>query len=701
MKKRIDLGWRVAVAVLLLVLAVAPAALLGGSIAALEPGDPPGTYLDPIPDFINEDYADEHPWITGTSIAAPYRDIDDVWVQIINESNDYRWRETAGGSWIYDVNLWNDATVAALYWGDRQWDWEYDNINAPIGADFYHCTSYTVKVRAEDDDGYMDLSPESDTFTYDDKDPDVSFTTVFDPVMYQDDLLGIEGDAHDDCSPIAQVRMRIQRLGPVRFWNGYFWSTDGAWVPVQVSGTGTDVTWHIDQTTYPPLPEWENDERYIIEIQSQDAAGNTRIETSITFRYRHKLTSAGVYIDPLPQFAGPDTYFIDRGEFTGTTRTENPQLQDITRIRLKIYDHTDELYWDDTATAWTGSDPSWADCVEEVTPPANPNLVDNVVPYGQWDWTIDVPGTLVWLDGHEYRVQAQMVDDQGPPPPSAVANTYTSSWETFIYDDNEPGSNIDPYDVITYDHWTYLTGESFDAGLAGFEGDVAAVMVSIERTFTPYDWWDGNTWGRCEWGAVAPAPCVDNWWNYIWATPQDGNFNSDDEDWVVNLDTTPGLPPLRNAEDYTVYVRTMDAAGNLESTSTKTFTFKYDMAEAHPTPLPEYDAGPTSTPEGTSTPEATSTPETTATPEPTAKPTKTPAKATPTPEATATPEPTPTPAPTPTEEDEGWPWWYWLLIGLGALLIIGLIVLLLLKSRGGEGEGEGMGEEEGYEEEEL
>jgi hypothetical protein len=673
MKNRIDLVWRVAVVTLLLVLAVAPAVLLGGSIAALEPGDPPDTYLDPIPSFINERFADDHPWITGTSIAAPYREIDDVWVQIINESNGYRWRESGGGSWINDVNLWNDATVAGAYWGENQWDWEYDNINAPVGADFYHCMSYTVKVRAEDDDGYMDLSPKQDTFIYDDKDPDVSFTTVFDPVMYQDDLNGIEGDAHDDCSPIAQVRMRIQRLAPPRFWNGYGWTGDGAWVPVQVSGTGKDVTWHIDQTTTPPLPDWENDERYIIEIQSQDAAGNTRIETSITFRYRHKLTSAGVYVDPLPPYAGPDTYFIQQGangEITGTAKAEHPLLQSIVEARLKIYDETDSVYWDDVACGWTGMDPPWVNCPADLAP---------VNAFEHWDWQVAVPGLLVWQDGHDYKVRVQVTDDNTP-----TAHTYTSDWYSFTYDDNIPGSNIDPYDVVVYDHWTYLTGESFDAGLAGFEGDVAAVMMSIERDRAgSFDWWDGNTWDRCEWGSAAPVACVDNWWGYIWATPQDGKFNSDDEDWMVNLDTTPGLPPLRNGEDYTIYIRTMDAAGNLEATSEKDFTFKYDMAEAHPTPVPHYYVPPTGTPGPTATPQPTKTP-----------------KATATPVATQTPQPTATPTPQPAEE-EGWPWWYWLLIGLGALLIVGLIVLLLLKSKGGGGEGEEMGEEEGYEEEEL
>jgi len=627
MKNRIDLVWRVAVVTLLLVLAVAPAVLLGGSMAALEPGDPPDTYLDPIPAFIDARFADDTPWITGTSIAAPYRTVDNVWVQVINNSNGYRWDDTIPG-WVNDVNLWNPATVAAVSWGQNQWDWEYPGVGTPpASTDLYRGVSYTIKVRAEDDDGYLDLSPEQDTFTYDNWLPDVSFTTVFNLIMYQNDITGINGAAHDDHSGIAQVRMQVIRSSG-EYWNGYSWVAGpiaGWWIPVKTSGTGKDVTWSIDQNSVPPLPQWDNMETYAIIIQAQDKAGNVMMDVR-TFTYRHKLASAGVYMDPLPQYAGPGTYFLSNSIITGTAKAEHPLLQNIVTVRLKIYDETDSVYWDDTASAWTGSDPPWADCVD-----GSPSLVlfplDN-----HWDWQVTLPGGI-WNHGHDYKVMVGVMDDNTP-----TAHTYGSDWQSFTFDIIPPGSNIDPYDADVYNRWTYLTGESSDVGSVM---DAVLVLIRRVRVTVPagYMWWDGNIWNSCRPGSAVPA-CAGNWWSYVLSTPQDGNFNSADEDWMINLDTVPGLPPLRNGEGYEVYVFPVDAAGNMgmPPAPMKVFTFKYDMASAHPTPVPDYYVPPTATPEATATPGVTGTPVATSTPKATAtpEPTKSPAK----PTATPTPKPT-------------------------------------------------------------
>ena len=57
--KRIDSLWRVLV-VLLLIAAIAPAVLMSGAVVADAPGpqDPPDTYMDPIPEYLNAAFID-------------------------------------------------------------------------------------------------------------------------------------------------------------------------------------------------------------------------------------------------------------------------------------------------------------------------------------------------------------------------------------------------------------------------------------------------------------------------------------------------------------------------------------------------------------------------------------------------------------------------------------------------------------------
>jgi|GEM_PF-1829736 len=534
---------------------VAVAVLLPhGHTAALEPGDPPDTYMDPIPDYVNASFVDNLLWITGTSIAAPYRVVDNVEVQIMRDFDGFRW-DDVGGMWINDIDLWNDATVGVVTWGNNQWDWEYTGGTLPTSADFQSGLSYTVKARAIDDDGYKDLSPPSDTFICDDADPEVSFTTVFPSTIY-DELDVIEGTASDDDGEVDNVRLRIRNLDEDKYWSGHFWHNESVWVTAE----GT-TTWHLDFNTSPPMPSWMNNACYQVAVDVIDKAGNkdTAPPAPKEFTYRRDMASAGAYLDPLPEYSnGMD-------EFSGTSMAEAPGR--IVDVRVKIRDLTEapDWYWNATAGDWTAS-VYWSDCVNA--------SVMWMPAYGQTDWVATVPGGLSWLNGHTYCVQARATDNSTPVP-----NTYDSGTSCFDYDDADPGSTIDAFDVVVYNTLDSLTGGAYDGGLGS--GEIGALVMLINRSMDGL-YWSGSGWGNDEWGNPGGE-----WWDWVFAPAQDGAYNSDNEDWEITRTTEQPLPAWKNGEQYTITTRAVDKAGNVESTAIKSFEFRIDLTSyTPPTPTP-------------------------------------------------------------------------------------------------------------------
>ena len=105
MRKRFDPMWRIAV-VLLVVIALAPVAVLSGSTEAYDPTRPE-TYLDPIPDYIDSTTV-AGMWSEGTSHdSSGTCFVDHIEVQIIRNSDGFCWRD--GPGLFIDGDWWNDV----------------------------------------------------------------------------------------------------------------------------------------------------------------------------------------------------------------------------------------------------------------------------------------------------------------------------------------------------------------------------------------------------------------------------------------------------------------------------------------------------------------------------------------------------------------------------------------------------------------
>jgi len=635
MRKRLDVFWRIAV-VLLVVMVVAPVVVSSGSAQAAIAR--PDTYMNPIPAYLNGGLAATGQSvltpgiISGTSLdAVPVTQrVANVQVQIRRDFDNSYWNDALPGpnKWVDDApDTWNavgggtliQETAVVPPWGaPDQWRWVY--VPTWTAANFDSGKSYTVRARALDNSlpqGYNDSTPATDVFIYDNEIPDISFITSFPGTIYNDNLSTISGTAHDDDGALDQVRVQIIQdpLGAPAYWNGFFWQATSIWIKAQ----GTSG-WSISTTTTPPLPKWQNNVLYQVSAQAADKADNRKIEGPLPpvtpFRYRKALiggtgttASNHVYVDPLPVASNT---LAAAAIFTGTAKAI--PLQQIAGVRVELKDVTANTYWDNTV-GWSGST-TWANCPPAVVAPA---LV-----YDQWDWTLAVasllPAPPTWVQGHKYQIRAQATDNVLPTP-----NTYNSSSESFTFDGAAAGmpaqSNIDAFDNEVQNTWTSLTGNCQD----DMYGKIVAEVVMIQRTGAYGDllYWNGAGWG-------AVPFTLPNAWDWVFATAMsNSSFNQTKVLWRVTSSTNPALPPLANDVTYVVTARSIDWAGNVEATATKTFTFRYNMSSGYVAPnvtTPANTSVPTTVPTNTSTTVPTSPPVKTKTPTATIPPvaTKTP-----------------------------------------------------------------------------
>lgn len=637
MRKRFDPMWRIAVA-LLLVISLAPMAVLAGVTQADTPVRPE-TYMDPIPPYIDDVIAGSAtPYISGTSLdSLGSSPVVDVQVQIERMSDHYRWSDAAG-AWVDNLDMWNSVvtygTFAVEIWTTDQWAWDYGDGGAtggPAPADLDSAGSYRVYARAVDNLGFQDLSPAWRDFIYDDAAPDVSFTTTFGDPLYA--LNSITGTASDDDGVVNQVRLKIQNTDDTVYWNGQYWQVDPVWIKAE----GT-TSWKIDQNTNPPLPLWQHEVSYRIELDTADKAGNLDAAKPLpkNFTFRVKRTTDGVTINSFPKYVNDDYFAAVPLPQTWIAGTARPNLgKAVFEVRVRIKDSTANKYYD--GEDWDADTELWETTLDWVNAPL---AVIGAAWDGHENWEIkdgDITNNYpVWQDGHSYQIQVRMQET------NAAGKTYLSNTVSFVYDITHPDTNIDAFDDIVYNALTSITGVSGqDPGLTGFNaGEIGGVVMRIQRGSDNF-WWDGAGWAAtaalCEWGGAA---C--DWWYWLFATAQDGNYNAEDEKWKVTSSTNPPLPQWVNNELYNIDVRAFDKAGNLEATDTKAFTFRVDLeGYTPPAPPPTYTPGTTPEPTYSPGPEPTYSPGPGPSPaEPTATPTATAGPTTPT-------QPTPTPTSTP------------------------------------------------------
>ncbi|MDY6916944.1 MAG: Ig-like domain repeat protein [Chloroflexota bacterium] len=542
MKKRFHTAWRFTVAFLLLTALVAGALVAPVSVGAVTP---PDTYIDPIPEFFND-----VPNITGTSVAESDRDVVEVAVQIIRHPDNKYWLDGTG--WVVDPETWNGivvdlAGVVNGPWGDNQYDWDYTTYTAIGAGNLADGKTYSFKARAEDDDGYVDLSPYYRSFTYDETDPDVSISTNISGTV--NELTKVQGAAAD-ASPgqLDQVLVKVEDTDNTLFWNGSGWQVDEVWL----RATGT-TSWQISTTTTPRLPEWTNGVNYSIDVKAWDKASNESAVVSKAFEFRKELSAGQCYIDPVAG-SSSDPFLNDLTTITGTSRAKSGS--DIDEVKVKItWKGSPTQYWD--GTFWMTS-LDWED--------APAGIVAGAAVDGHWDWDY-TPG-ITWQYGEEYEIQARAHDDPND-------QYYTSGTRSFTFDDQLPNTEIGLITGTVYNTLDEVDGTAWDNS----PGKTETVLLTIENVGTG-DFWNGSFWQATE----------------IWIKSK-VTGSTGTVPWEITYATSPKLPQWCNGgggtgTDFTITAEAVDKAGNRDTTATKTFTFRYQLSL--PTGDPTISRSPTS-----------------------------------------------------------------------------------------------------------
>ncbi|PIZ14368.1 hypothetical protein COY52_12865, partial [Candidatus Desantisbacteria bacterium CG_4_10_14_0_8_um_filter_48_22] len=219
---------------------------------------------------------------------------------------------------------------------------------------------YTLRARAQDRAGNYSSIIDSITFTYDIDIPTVTISKPLNNVHYSTfklstPIAGTSGDSGVNPTGVSTVTVAIRDVdGGANVWfNGTsFVSAGGAlWLGIN-GGTVSDWKYYSSTLTF------TNDHRYEVHAKSQDNAGNTSIEQSVTFKYdvikpttTIKLPAPG-YVTSLTLITGTadddpmSSYNFESGLGTWTVT-----------IAIK---QTDTLWWD--GDAFSGPDPVYFEC---------------------------------------------------------------------------------------------------------------------------------------------------------------------------------------------------------------------------------------------------------------------------------------------------------------------------------------------------
>ena len=546
MKKRINLAWRIGIALLLL-FALAPVVAL--SVPA-QAAVPPETYIDPISDYVNSLNL-----ITGTSSSSAPLEVATVKVQISYEEagTTYYWDENIW-DWLADIGKWGgafvpDPSTSVVPW---QWDWVYDTSAIPWDDG----QTYDIKAKAVDETSEPDPSPATESFIFDDTPPNTTVDAIADPYhgTPTETLTSITGTAEDSApGKIDAVWVTIIR-SDWYYWCGTAWVPSLVWLPATATDGSFDSAsedWEITSTTAPSLPPgWKHQETYTVNAMAVDKADNIDfLAVPVSFLYDVTLTGLDVCIDPIPEYAADFSNVA--WEVTGTSKAAAGQT--VTWVQLKIRCNTDSKYWN----GWDWQDGVTWDLWAVATSGAF--VVDNEVDWAYW-------GVPFWEDSKDYSIWARVKDSAG--------DMDTTAEVSFIFDDTEPSSSIDAIPDPVYNSLPAITGTSADSS----PGEVDSVWMEIWDMDSGL-FWDGTGWGI--------------FWTTIPTKAADGSFDSASEDWEISSTTTPPLPEWQNGVPYRIVTWAYDKAGNPETTSVKWFTYWVNLTLPMPTPTP---TTPTPTP---------------------------------------------------------------------------------------------------------
>ncbi len=498
-----------------------------------------------------------------------------------------------GSGFTSGSEVWNDATLAA-----GNWSYGLDS------SDFPGDGNYTVRVRARDDVANTETAS-SLTFELDATAP--SSTIAFPAAAGTYNVAGWDagctapglcGTYFDGTSGVADVEVSI-RQGSGDYWDGSgFTSATEVWNDADLAAGSW--TYDFAATGFPA------DGDYTVRVRAHDVAGNTEGASSRTFTFDSTEPETSIdstMADPTNSTSASFDFSSDEPGSTFECAIDGGAWGACTSPKsyagLLDGGHSFEVRATDVAGNTDGNPASFSWTIDTVAPSstasfpaasgsytaaewdagctpaglcgtysdsgsgvvdvevsirrgsgnywngsgfASASEVWNDATFAAGDWTYDFDSSDFPADG-SYTVRLRARDDAG--------NIEGASTRTFTYDATLPASTTSfPASAGQYNASGWAAGCAPD-GLCGTYSDatsgVAEVEVSIRRGSGNY--WDGSGFssGTEVWNDATLA--AGNW-TYAFASssfPADGS--------------------------YTVRVRATDVAGNIETPSSRTFTY--------------------------------------------------------------------------------------------------------------------------------
>ncbi len=362
--------------------------------------------------------------------------------------------EAGGPNWDTDNSVTDDTAWITATTTDNWTDWYY-NTAVP---NWVSGLNYAISMRVIDAAGNISSVVYS-TFTFDTNLPNSAVTNPATGGLVRTLGSGIQGTATDSGSPVAQVRVAIQRLNDGLWWNSTNVNfTDVSATPVFRTGVNISV-----------LPVWSyatsslgdgnlvSGASYYITSEATDSAGNVQTDFSTgssTFSFDNtppltsvtQPTAGGVtfggdaYYSSIPILSG----IADDFSMLPANRKLNAGVG-AGGVKVSVLDLNTSFYFSQGAGNFSETDET------------NSFFAGTFVGMSSGTWSYTHPsfnGALT--SGHTYVVKSSATDNVGN------VQTVISS-QTFVFDSSAPASGIvTPVNSVSLNSLTIISGTARD-----------------------------------------------------------------------------------------------------------------------------------------------------------------------------------------------------------------------------------------------